>query len=67
MCARATEPGTEIQRAVPDARIVKAFNAVFAQILGAAGAETAGGRKVQVLYAGDPLITSTRHAPRSSR
>ena len=40
----------EIQKAVPRARIVKAFNTVFAQVL---GADAAGGTKVQVLYAGD--------------
>ena len=40
----------EIQKAVPGARIVKAFNTVFAQIV---GAEARGGTKVQVLYASD--------------
>jgi 8-hydroxy-5-deazaflavin:NADPH oxidoreductase len=40
----------EIQQAVPGVRIVKAFNTVFAQILGAAAT---GSAKVQVLYAGD--------------
>ena len=39
----------EIQKAVPTARVVKAFNTVFAQVLGA----EAGVTKVQVLYAGD--------------
>ena len=39
----------EIQRAVPGARVVKAFNTVFAQVLGGAPA----GAKVQVLFAGD--------------
>jgi 8-hydroxy-5-deazaflavin:NADPH oxidoreductase len=40
----------EIQKAVPGARVVKAFNTVFAQVL---GAETRSATKVQVLYAGD--------------
>ena len=40
----------EIQKAVPSAWIVKAFNTVFAQVLAAQGR---GDRKVQVLYAGD--------------
>lgn len=40
----------EIQNAVPGARVVKAFNTVFAQVL---GAEAGAGARVQVLYAGD--------------
>ena len=40
----------EIQKAVPGARVVKAFNTVFAQVLGAGAT---GGAKVQVLFAGD--------------
>lgn len=40
----------EIQKAVPGARVVKAFNTIFAQVL---GADATGGAKVQVLYAGD--------------
>jgi predicted dinucleotide-binding enzyme len=48
-----TSAAEEIQRAVPGARIVKAFNTVFAQILGSPEAKTADGSKVQVLYAGD--------------
>jgi hypothetical protein len=39
----------EIQKAVPGARVVKAFNTVFAQVLGA----DAGSPGVQVFYAGD--------------
>lgn len=39
----------EIQKAVPGVRVVKAFNTVFAQVL---GADTAAS-KVQVFYAGD--------------
>lgn len=40
----------EIQKAVPDARVVKAFNTIFAQVLGSGPAT---GSKAQVLYAGD--------------
>jgi 8-hydroxy-5-deazaflavin:NADPH oxidoreductase len=40
----------EIQKAVPNARIVKAFNTVFAQVL---GADATAVPNVQVLYAGD--------------
>jgi 8-hydroxy-5-deazaflavin:NADPH oxidoreductase len=39
----------EIQKAVPGARVVKAFNTVFAQVLGGDGAS----QNVQVFYAGD--------------
>jgi 8-hydroxy-5-deazaflavin:NADPH oxidoreductase len=39
----------EIQEAVPGARVVKAFNTVFAQVLGDEGAA----QNVQVFYAGD--------------
>jgi len=42
-----TSAGEEIQKGVPEARVVKAFNTVFAQILGD------GESSVQVLYAGD--------------
>jgi 8-hydroxy-5-deazaflavin:NADPH oxidoreductase len=40
----------EIQKAVPGARVVKAFNTVFAQVL---GSRTGQGSRVQVLFAGD--------------
>jgi hypothetical protein len=40
----------ELQQAVPDARVVKAFNTIFAQVLGSG---PAAGSKAQVLYAGD--------------
>ncbi len=43
----------EIQRAVPEARVVKAFNTVFASVLGSPAATQSGTPKVQVLYAGD--------------
>lgn len=39
----------EIQKAVPGAHVVKAFNTVFAQVLGGDGAS----QDVQVFYAGD--------------
>ncbi|HEU4698426.1 MAG TPA: NADPH-dependent F420 reductase [Gemmatimonadales bacterium] len=51
-----TSAAEEIQRAVPGAKVVKAFNTVFAQILGTppSGGEGANGHpKVQVFYAGD--------------
>jgi 8-hydroxy-5-deazaflavin:NADPH oxidoreductase len=44
-----TSAAEEIQKAVPGARVVKAFNTVFAQVLGGDGAS----QNVQVFYAGD--------------
>ena len=44
-----TSAAEEIQRAVPQVKLVKAFNTVFAQLFTA----PAGPTKVQVLYAGD--------------
>jgi NADPH-dependent F420 reductase len=41
-----TSAAEEIQRAAPQARVVKAFNTIFAQVLGGDG-------KAQVLFAGD--------------
>ncbi len=46
-----TSAAEELQRAVPGAKVVKAFNTVFAQVLG--GPPAAGHAKVQVFYAGD--------------
>jgi predicted dinucleotide-binding enzyme len=45
-----TSAAEEIQRAVPGAKIVKAFNTVFAQVL---GGRQRGAERVQVFYAGD--------------
>jgi 8-hydroxy-5-deazaflavin:NADPH oxidoreductase len=45
-----TSAAEEIQRAVPNVKVVKAFNTVFAAVL---GSQPGGGSKVQVLYAGD--------------
>ena len=44
-----TSAAEEIQRAVPGVKVVKAFNTVFAAVLGAGP----DGGKVQVFYAGD--------------
>jgi predicted dinucleotide-binding enzyme len=45
-----TSGAEEVARAVGGAKVVKAFNTVFAQVL---GGESASGGKVQVFYAGD--------------
>jgi predicted dinucleotide-binding enzyme len=45
-----TSAAEEIQRAVPGAKIVKAFNTVFSAVL---GSQPGGDSKVQVFYAGD--------------
>ncbi len=47
-----TSAAEEVAKAVRGARVVKAFNTVFAQVLGDRPAGT-GAAKVQVLYAGD--------------
>mgnify|MGYP001189045524 CR=1 FL=1 len=47
-----TSAAEEIAKAVPGAEIVKAFNTVFAQVLGE-GADFGGGRKVEVFVASD--------------
>ncbi|MBX3673256.1 MAG: NAD(P)-binding domain-containing protein [Burkholderiales bacterium] len=48
----ATSAAEEIAKAVPGAEIVKAFNTVFAQVLGE-GADFGNGRKVEVFVASD--------------
>lgn len=47
-----TSAAEEIAKAVPGAEIVKAFNTVFAQVLGE-GADFGGGRKAEVFVASD--------------
>lgn len=47
-----TSAAEEIAHAVPDARVVKGFNTVFAQVL-AEGADLGDGRKVSVFLASD--------------
>jgi predicted dinucleotide-binding enzyme len=47
-----TSAAEEIERAVPGAEIVKAFNTVFAQVL-ASGADFGNGQKVTVFFASD--------------
>jgi predicted dinucleotide-binding enzyme len=47
-----TSAAEEIQRAVPGVKVVKAFNTVFAAVLGEQSGE---GSKVQVFYAGDDV------------
>ena len=48
----ATSAAEEISRVVPEARVVKAFNTVFAQVL-AEGADFGNGHTVPVYFAGD--------------
>ena len=56
-----TSAAEEIQRAVPGARVVKAFNTVFAQVL--ADGATLSGATVPVYFAGeDPDAKSTVQA-----
>jgi len=45
-----TSAAEEVAKAAPGAKVVKAFNTVFAQVL---GGRAAGAGKVQVFYAGD--------------
>jgi predicted dinucleotide-binding enzyme len=47
-----TSAAEEVAKAAPSAKVIKAFNTVFAQVL-ADRAPTADGGKVQVFYAGD--------------
>lgn len=66
-----TSAAEEIAKAVPEAKVVKAFNTVFAQVL-AEGAAFGNGHRVPVYFAGDDaaaktmvstLIESTGFAP----
>jgi predicted dinucleotide-binding enzyme len=52
-----TSAAEEIARAVPEAQVVKAFNTLFAQVLGA-GADLGGGQKANVFYASDSVRAS---------
>ena len=47
-----TSAAEEIAKAIPEALVVKAFNTLFAQVLGA-GADFGGGQKASVFYASD--------------
>ena len=67
----ATSAAEEIAKALPCAKVVKAFNTVFAQVL-QEGPDFGGGRTVPVFYAGDDtaakaqvkeLIASTGFTP----
>lgn len=51
-----TSAGEEIQRAVPGAKVVKAFTTIFAQVLGASGDAST----VQVFFAGDDAEAKQR-------
>jgi len=53
-----TSAAEEIQKAFPNARVVKAFNTIFSQLL-AAGSQLAG-RTVPVYYAGDDARAKDR-------
>jgi len=66
-----TSAAEEIAKAVPEAKVIKAFNTVFAQVL-AEGAAFGNGHRVPVYFAGDDaaaktmvstLIESTGFAP----
>ena len=50
-----TSAAEEIAKLVPKARVVKAFNTLFAQVL-AGGADFGGGQRVPVFYAGDDTV-----------
>jgi predicted dinucleotide-binding enzyme len=49
-----TSAAEEIAKAVPEALVVKAFNTLFAQVLGA-GSDFGGGQKASVFYASDSV------------
>jgi len=53
-----TSAAEEIAKAVPDAKVVKGFNTVFAQVL-AAGADFGSGHKVSVFLAADDASAKT--------
>ena len=48
-----TSAAEEVAKALPGARVVKAFNTVFAQVLAGPATGGGGGAAVQVFYAGD--------------
>lgn len=50
-----TSAAEEIAKAVPQARLVKGFNTLFAQVL-AGGADFGAGRRLQVLLASDDTV-----------
>ena len=50
----ATSAAEEIARAVPEAQVVKAFNTLFAQVLGG-DADLGGGQTASVFYASDSV------------
>jgi len=53
-----TSAAEEIAKAVPEAKVVKAFNTVFAQVL-AEGADFGNGQRVPVYFAGDDTAAKT--------
>jgi predicted dinucleotide-binding enzyme len=55
-----TSAAEEIAKAVPEALVVKAFNTLFAQVLGA-GADFGGGQKASVFYASDSAPAKLAH------
>ncbi|MBS7541788.1 NADPH-dependent F420 reductase [Ancylobacter oerskovii] len=52
-----TSAAEEIQKLAPEAKVVKAFNTIFAQLL---PAESREGRKVQVFVAGDDEVAKKK-------
>lgn len=53
-----TSAAEEIAKAVPEAKVVKAFNTVFAQVL-AEGADFGNGQRVPVYFAGDDVTAKS--------